>query len=92
MINLCCYKNIFGKPNTGLHKYRIFNIAIVDVLLVIIAAIIITGLWYKFSQQTKKQKKKQVYKVFAITLISLFILGVVVHKLFCVDTTINKLL
>jgi hypothetical protein len=30
---LCKYKNMFGIPNKGLHSYRIFNIAIVDLTL-----------------------------------------------------------
>ena len=35
------YKNIFGKVGTGIHSYRIFNIAIADVLLTIIGAYLI---------------------------------------------------
>jgi hypothetical protein len=38
---LCQYKNIFGEVNKGVHSYRIFNIAIVDVLLTIIGAYVI---------------------------------------------------
>ena len=38
---LCQYKNIFGKVNEGIHSYRIFNIAIVDVLLTILLSFII---------------------------------------------------
>ena len=26
---LCQYKNIFGEINTGVHSYRLFNIAII---------------------------------------------------------------
>lgn len=77
MFDLCKYKDIFGKPNQGAHSYRIFNIAIVDVLLTILAAYllsILTG--YKF-----------VY-----TLIFMFILGIISHRIFCVRTTIDKLL
>ena len=29
----CKYKDIFGKVGSGIHSYRIANIAIVDVLL-----------------------------------------------------------
>ena len=25
MVDLCKYKNIFGKPNEGFHSYRIFK-------------------------------------------------------------------
>jgi hypothetical protein len=77
MFNLCKYKAIFGKPGQGFHSYRIFNIAIVDVLLTILAAYILSIL-------TK-------YKLF-YTLIFMFILGIISHRIFCVRTTVNKLL
>ena len=75
---LCEYKNLFGKPNEGVHSYRIFNIAIVDVFLTIIGAFII----YLFLPSYN----------FFIILFSLFVLGIVMHKLFCVKTTVDKLL
>jgi hypothetical protein len=43
---LCEYKNIFGEPNTGLHKIRIFDIAIVDVVATIIVGILLSK-YYK---------------------------------------------
>ena len=76
-MNLCKYKNIFGAPNTGAHSYRFFNIAIVDVILTILAAFIIS---YIFNIN------------FSYTLLSLFILGIISHHIFCVRTTIDKLL
>ena len=77
MSNLCQYKNIFGKPGTGVHSYRIFNIAIVDVLLTILAAILI-AYFNKLS--------------FITTAIVLFILGIFMHRIFCARTTVDKLL
>jgi hypothetical protein len=77
MLNLCKYKDIFGKPNQGAHSYRIFNIAIVDVILTILAA-------YLLSIFTE-------YK-FIYTLMFMFILGIISHRIFCVRTTIDKLL
>lgn len=74
---LCKYKNALGKPKEGLHKYRIFNIAIIDLLLTIIVAIIISYIM-----------KMNVFIVFII----LFLLGIIMHRLFCVRTTIDKLL
>ena len=44
MWDLCRYKNMFGKPNTGIHTYRLFNISIIDVLLTIILAWLIKHL------------------------------------------------
>lgn len=93
-MKLCEYKNIFGEPNTGIHSYRIFNIAIVDTLATIVVAIIITLviklLWKK---KFKSQKNKYlIIWIFVIILISLFLLGIFAHWLFCVNTTINKYL
>lgn len=76
-MNLCKYKNILGVPGQGPHSYRIFNIAIVDVLLTLILAYIISYI-YKIS--------------FMKTSITLFILGILLHRVFCVRTTIDKLL
>jgi|TARA_B100000795_G_C22655242_1_gene381891 hypothetical protein len=69
------YSHIFGEEKKGLHRFRIYDIAIIDVILTILAAIII-------SYYTK-------YKFFII-LIILFILGIIMHYLFGVNTTINK--
>ncbi len=68
---------MFGEPNTGLHSIRIFNIAIIDVLLTIIGGLYIS--------------KKYNYKLINV-LIVLFILGIIVHKLFCVKTKLNEIL
>jgi hypothetical protein len=76
-MDLCKYKNIFGKPNEGVHSYRIFNLAIVDIIATLIAAFLISY-FFKIS--------------FFYTSIFLFILGILFHKLFCVKTTIDKIL
>jgi hypothetical protein len=76
-MNLCAYKDALGKPGQGIHSYRLFGVAIVDVLFTIFAAIIIAY----FSKYN-----------FVKILISLFILGIILHRLFCVRTTVDKLL
>jgi hypothetical protein len=76
-MNLCKYKNILGVPGKGVHSYRFMGVAIIDVIMTIIAAIIISFF-------TKKS--------FIKILIILFILGIILHRLFCVRTTIDKLL
>lgn len=75
---LCEYKNMLGKVGEGVHSIRIFNIAIVDVLLTIIGAYIIHLFvpGYRFS----------------IILLILFAAGIVLHRIFCVRTTVDKLL
>jgi hypothetical protein len=76
-MNLCKYKNILGKPNEGIHSYRFCGIAIVDLLLTILVALLLS-----FYLQ----------KSFAMVFIFLFLLGIILHRLFCVKTTIDKLL
>jgi hypothetical protein len=71
------YKNMFGKPLEGLHSYRLFNIAIVDLLLTILLSFLISFYF-----------KTNIYK----TMISLFLLSIILHRFFCVRTTIDKLL
>jgi hypothetical protein len=75
-MSLCKYKDIFGKPGEGPHQYRIFNIAIVDTLLTVLLAFAIAY----FSGVTL---------MYAIPFTFLF--GIVVHRLFCVRTTVDKL-
>jgi hypothetical protein len=76
-MKLCKYADIFGKPNTGAHKYRLFNIAIVDVILTILGGYLISKY---FGYKTKD------------TIIVLFLLGIILHRVFCVNTTINVLI
>ena len=78
-MGLCLYKDIFGKVGEGVHSYRIMNIAIVDVIATVIWAYFL----HKYVFPTYK---------FYIVLMGLFILGIILHRLFCVRTTIDKLL
>jgi hypothetical protein len=71
---LCPYKYMFGEPKKGVHSYRIFNLAIVDIVCTIVVAY---GISYWFNQN------------FIKVLIALFVLGIVFHRLFCVRTTVD---
>jgi hypothetical protein len=75
---LCAYRDIFGKVGEGVHSYRIANIAIVDVIFTVLGAFIIHYLFPAYST---------VY-----ILIVLFLLGIILHRLFCVRTTIDRLI
>jgi hypothetical protein len=74
---LCKYRDIFGVPNTGVHKYRLFGFAILDVAATVILGIIIAN-WMKTPLWA--------------TLAILFILGIVIHRLFCVRTAVDRML
>ena len=77
----CQFKDIFGKPFTGLHQYRIwignYDFAIIDIILTMIGAVIITYFteWH-----------------YLYTFTGLFILGIILHRLFCVKTSLDQLL
>jgi uncharacterized membrane protein YcaP (DUF421 family) len=79
MFYFCKYKDALGKPKEGVHKYRIMNISIFDVLATILLA-----------------KTIQYYivpdKSIWLILILCFILGIILHRIFCVKTTIDRLL
>lgn len=79
-MNLCQYKDIFGIPRTGVHSIRVFDFAIVDIILTILFAY--------FVYQTLN-----LYNLRFITILGiLIVLGIFLHWLFCVNTKLNTLL
>jgi hypothetical protein len=70
-MNLCQYKDILGKPNEGIHRIRILDVAIVDVIFAVILGLLIAN----FLKVNK-----------ASGILVSFGLGVLVHKMFCVET------
>lgn len=75
--SLCKYRNALGVPGKGVHSVRLSGIAVVDVIMTLIGAYIIARI-------TRSS--------FAWTAAGLFLLGIILHRLFCVRTTIDKLL
>lgn len=69
--------NLIGVPGEGIHSYRIFNVAYMDVIIVLLAAILIA--WAMNWSYMK-------------TIVGIFVLGIVVHKVLCVGTTLDKAL
>ena len=76
----CQYKDIFGKPNEGVHSYRLFNIAVVDLGMTLIGGYLIHIYYFN----------KYVSLFLVILLLLLF--GVFMHRLFCVKTTVNNII
>ena len=75
---LCQYKNILGKVGEGVHSYRIANLAVVDILLTILLAFLIYLMLPMYG--------------FGYILLAVFLLGIILHQIFCVKTTIDKLI
>jgi hypothetical protein len=71
MFDLCKYKNMFGEPRIGIRKYRIFDIAIFDTVITVWCVYVLSWL-FKWP--------------FWSTLVIVLLLGIFVHKLFCVRT------
>lgn len=71
------FNKIIGLPGEGIHSYRIFNIAYMDVLVVLIGAILLA--WIMKWNYTR-------------TIIWTFIFGIIVHRVLDVRTTVDKIL
>jgi len=69
----CPFKNIFGKAGTGVHSLRVADIAVVDTLLTILGAFLLS---------------KYFRTPFLLTLLLFFLLGEFLHWIFCVDSTV----
>lgn len=72
-------KKAFGEPKKGIHSYRIFNIAYLDVVVTMIGAFFIQKLFFPKTKYIK-------------VLFFFFLSGIFLHRLFDVGTTIDKFL
>lgn len=79
MTSQCPYSKSLGEPGKGLHSIRLFDIAIIDVALTFVLAYMV-----------RKFILLQVN--FCTILIGCFILGIILHRLYCVRTTVDKIL
>jgi hypothetical protein len=73
------YQNLFGEPGTdkGMRKYRFLGIAMFDTFVVLLCAFILSVIdGYPFWMNA----------------IGLLLLGILVHRMFCVRTTVDKFL
>jgi hypothetical protein len=75
-MSLCKYRDIFGKVGTGIHSLRLFNIAVVDTLLTLLGA-------YFISSYLKSN--------LLLTFLILMIASLLIHRAFCVETTLTKM-
>lgn len=69
------FANLLGEPGVGIHKH-FGGVAIADVLMTIGAAFVLHSLYPKYSVW--------------VYLIALFVLGIVMHRIFGVRTTVDK--
>ena len=79
MFGLEKYRNIFGRPGKGIHRFRIGNIAIVDVLFTLLLAKFIEIVFFPKGH-------------YLTIVLIIFIVGVFFHLIFNVKTTVQKFL
>ncbi len=72
----CAYKDRLGVPGEGAHQHY-FGVAVFDVFATIVVAECIVYFFH-----TNR----------AWTLVALFLTGIVLHRVFCVRTTVDKYL
>lgn len=73
----CKYRDVFGKPKQGVHRVRFLGMAAVDLVGTLAIALGISA-WTNIDMHV----------VFA----ALMALAIVMHRVFCVDTAINRCL
>lgn len=71
----CKYKHIFGKEKEGIHSIRLWDFAIVDVVGTLIGAVILA--WILDVN-------------LLLMIVFSFVMGILFHRLFCVNSTLNK--
>ena len=82
----CAYRNALGVPREGVHRPRMVgDIARNDVLLTVVAALLISLLFFNPSRHPGNY-----VRIFGVTLVTLLGLGILLHRLFCVRTTVDQ--
>ena len=76
-MRLCKYKHALGIPEQGVHSTRFAGVAIVDVMMTVAGAFMIS--------------RVSGFPFVNVTVI-LFLLGIFLHWLFCVSTTLGRTL
>lgn len=79
MFGACKYRWAFGKEGEGAHSFRLFDVAVVDVALTLVGGALLTA---STGELTRVR--------FATVTALLFLLGIALHRLFCVNSTVNK--
>jgi hypothetical protein len=75
--SLSKYKDIFGAPGTGIHRYRFMGVALVDTVMTIILAMLLTHF----------------FKVpLDLSIIFMLVISLLIHMVFGVETGALKYL
>jgi len=84
-MRLCQYHDLFGLPRQGAHAIRLFDFAVVDVVLTFLGAYLIQ---WSLNNWQIRDRNWSYWEV----LLGFTVLGIFLHWLFCVPTKLNQLL
>lgn len=88
---LCKYRNSLGEPGKGIHKYG----AIADWAMTVALALFMAYITVKIHKHIKKKSYKEPFPfgiMFLIWFVSLYLLAIFLHYIFCVKTRVNVVL
>ena len=80
-MSTCKFAAMFGRPGEGAHAIRLFDVAVVDVAATVAVALLIARFALKWPIAS--------LRTLALTL-SLFLLGILAHRAFCVRTRVDR--
>ena len=84
-MNLCQYRNALGVPHHGVHQRRMIgNLAANDVGMTILGSLLLSFLFF-----SPFRHLGNFIKIFLIILGTMMGLAILLHRLFCVRTTID---
>jgi hypothetical protein len=76
-MSLCKYADMFGAPRTGVHSYRVLDVAVVDYVLTVVAALAVQHYllpdWNRY-----------------LVILMFQLMGIVAHRVFCVKTKFDE--
>ncbi len=91
---LCQYRDLLGKPRQGVHAWRIgtdkTNFAAQDIISTLVGALILALILSYF--HIFGANKLEPFTLYGIVLACLFVAGIILHRLFCVKTTLGQIL
>ncbi len=77
------YRDLFGQPGLGFHSTRFAGVALFD----LVGTVAIAGVFVHFAIRPPDRTRWVV--CFIQTLLTLLVLAIILHRLFCVNTALN---
>jgi hypothetical protein len=83
----CRYRNALGRPREGIHHLRFAGMAANDIIMTLIAAFVFVFLAFR-----REWGHATFWKLFVVMIVFLWSGAILLHRFFCVRTTLDMLL